>query len=72
MANECNGAMTLRVFDLKAPQQAASEVGWDNAVSFAVVGIDHTLSVEDARSGSHCQRPRHRIMALKTGACGYS
>jgi nitronate monooxygenase len=42
-----NRVMTPRIFDPKAPRQAAEEFNWADAVSFAVAGIDQVLSVKE-------------------------
>jgi len=42
-----NRVMTPRIFDPKAPRQAADDVNWSNAVSFSVAGIRQVLSVKE-------------------------
>jgi NAD(P)H-dependent flavin oxidoreductase YrpB (nitropropane dioxygenase family) len=42
-----NRVMTPRTFDPKAPRQAAEDINWADAVSFAVAGIDRVLSVKE-------------------------
>lgn len=39
--------MTPRIFDPKAPRQAAEDINWADAVSFSVAGIDQVLSVKE-------------------------
>ncbi len=41
-----NRVMTPRIFDPKAPRQAAEDINWANAVSFAVAGVNRILSVK--------------------------
>jgi nitronate monooxygenase len=42
-----NRVMTPRIFDPKAPRQAAEDINWADAVSFAVAGIGRVLSVKE-------------------------
>ena len=42
-----NRVMTPRIFDPKAPRQAAEDINWADAVSFSVAGIDQILSVKE-------------------------
>jgi hypothetical protein len=42
-----NRVMTPRIFDPKAPRQAAEDINWADAVSFSVAGIDQVLSVKE-------------------------
>ena len=42
-----NRVMTPRLFDPKAPRQAAEDINWAEAVSFSVAGIDQVLSVKE-------------------------
>ncbi len=42
-----NRVMTPRIFDPKAPRQAAEDINWADAVSFSVAGIDRVLSVKE-------------------------
>jgi nitronate monooxygenase len=42
-----NRVMTPRIFDPKAPRQAAEDINWADAVSFAVAGIDQIFSVKE-------------------------
>lgn len=42
-----NRVMTPRIFDPKAPRQAAEDINRANAVSFSVAGIDQVLSVKE-------------------------
>jgi NAD(P)H-dependent flavin oxidoreductase YrpB (nitropropane dioxygenase family) len=42
-----NRVMTPRIFDPKAPLQAAKDINWADAVSFSVAGIDRVLSVKE-------------------------
>jgi len=42
-----NRVMTPRIFDPKAPRQAAEDINWADAVSFSVAGIDQILSLKE-------------------------
>jgi len=42
-----NRVMTPRIFDPKAPLQAAKEINWADAASFSVASIDRVLSVKE-------------------------
>ena len=42
-----NRVMTPRIFDPKAPQTAAEDMKWANAVSFSVAGVGQILSVKE-------------------------
>ncbi len=42
-----NRVMTPRIFDPKAPRQAAEDINWADAVSFSVAGIDRVFSVKE-------------------------